>query len=105
MKLAKHLQRYADTKYADLKIHPDFLMEDRYVFTTNRLLAELNLLATQYNISVKIINIEYDNAFSIPRFILVTDHHSSDVNFKKDLEMFFERCHIEFIAAFMKSYF
>ena len=86
-------------------IHPDFLMQDRYIFTTNRLLRELNMLALRYEVRVEIINIEYDNKFAIPTFILVTDHCMNNVNFRRDLEKFFDKCQVEFISAFIKSYF
>lgn len=105
MELAKHLHHFALAKYVNLKIHAEFDMEDRYVFTSNRLLRELNMLALRHNISVEIINIEYENDFAIPAFIIVTDHHRGDKNFKKDLDLFFDKCHVEFVATFIKSYF
>jgi len=105
VELAKHLHNFALVKYNYLKIHVEFDMENRYVFTSNRLLHDLNMLALRYGIAVEIINIEYDNDFMIPRFVLVTDHHMSNVNFSKDLELFFDKCHAEFVATFIKSYF
>jgi hypothetical protein len=105
VQLAKHLHHFALIKYDNLMIHAEFSMEDRYVFTTNRLLRELNMLALRYDVRVEIINIEYENKFAIPTFILMTERHMNNVSFRRDLELFFDKCHIEFTAAFIKSYF
>jgi len=106
MQLAKHLQNFAEVKYHKLMIHAEFsTMEDRYVFTSNRLLRELNTLAIKYDIQIEIINIEcVISDFNIPRFILLTPTHRI-TKLNDDLEVFIDKYHVEFIAAFVKSYF
>jgi len=104
MQLAKHLQNFAEIKYHHLMIHAEFAMQDRYVFTTNRLLNNLNQLAHKYNTKVEIINIEYAD-FDIPVFILLTAHTALSLRFNDELETFFDLCQIAFMTAFMQSYF
>ncbi|NQY38033.1 MAG: hypothetical protein HRT37_24410 [Alteromonadaceae bacterium] len=106
MQLAKHLQNYAEATYNSLLIHAEFsTLQDRYVFTSNRLLRELNTLAIKYDIQIEIINIECATSdFGIPRFILLTPTHRN-AQFNAELEVFIEKYHVEFIAAFVKSYF
>ena len=107
MKLSAHLNRYSEKKYTELIIHPEFSMKDGYVFTSNRLLNELNALALKHHAQVEIINIDYDEKSAIPNFLLVPNSGDETVNFtfNRDLDDCFAKWHVEFMAAYMKIYF
>lgn len=107
MKLSAHLQRFAQHHYTELIIHPELAMQDAYVFTSNRLLRELNLIALTYQTEIEIINIDCDDDFAIPTFVLVTKpgEYTQRLHLNDALDDFFDKYHVEFVAAYMKSYF
>jgi hypothetical protein len=83
--------------YPVIIIYPDFLIEDRYVFVSNRFLKDLYCLTRGSITKTEIVNIEYEKGSGIPKFILIAD---SD-----DLEIFFDKWHVEFMATYIRSYF
>ncbi len=80
-------------------------IQDRYIFTSNRLLNDLNYLAKKHEVSIEIINVEYDDEFAIPKFILVTAAGTKQSNFNEELEVIFDKCQAGFINASLKSRF
>ncbi|OKY25122.1 hypothetical protein BI291_03665 [Thalassotalea sp. PP2-459] len=86
MLLAQHLQNYAESKYLNIINHTHFRMQDCYVFTANRLLAELNKYGRCNDLKVEIITIEYDNKTGIPTFILLANHNLKFLLNKYELE-------------------
>ena len=97
MNLSNHLKIFAQKMYPDIIIHPDFLIEDRYIFVSNRFLKDLSRLTRSNAIKTEIINIQYDKESGIPTFILISD--------SKDLDIFFNKWHVEFMATYIRSYF
>lgn len=97
MHQSEHLKIFAQKMYPDIIIHPDFLIEDRYVFLSNRFLRELNDLTKYDPTQTEIINIEYDEKSGIPSFILIAKNEA--------MEDFFDKWHVEFMAAYMLSCF
>lgn len=97
MNQSEHLKIFAQKMYPDIIIHPDFLIEDRYVFVSNRFLKDLYCLTRGSITKTEIVNIEYEEGSGIPKFILIADND--------DLEMFFDKWHVEFMATYIRSYF
>jgi hypothetical protein len=103
MELTSHLDRFAE-KYHEIVVHPSFLIQDRYVFTLNSLLSELNSIAMRHNTKIEIINVEIDmNNAHIPTLILVSNKTNNYIS--RELDTFFDLCELEFTAAFIRSYF
>jgi len=104
MELTHHLERFAEEKYKKVLIHSDLLIQDRYIFTFNSLLSELNCIAVRHCTNIEIINIEIDidNAH-MPRLILISNKTNHFIN--SELETFFDLCELEFTADFIRSYF
>lgn len=97
MNQSEHLKTFAQKMYPDIIIHPDFLIEDRYIFVSNRFLKDLYCLTRGSIKKTEIVNIEYEKGSGIPKFILIADND--------DLEIFFDKWHVEFMATYMRSYF
>lgn len=97
MHQSEHLKIFAQKMYPDIIIHPDFLIEDRYVFLSNRFLRELNDLTKYDPIQTEIINIEYDQKSGIPSFIIIAKN--------ENLDEFFDKWHVEFTSTYLMSCF
>jgi len=104
MELTSHLDRFAEGKYHEIVIHPHFLVQDRYVFTFNSLLSELNSIAMRYSTKIEIINVEIDkdNA-EIPKLTLISNRNNQHID--REINIFLDLCELEFSEAFIRSYF